>query len=673
MNRPAASTIDRVITAVALTAGAWVILLHLDGHTFHWLTWGDRDLLRAAGAEGGLPVTGAEVQRGDGARVPGGAYYYLLAIPLLFSPDPLTAWRFCAALEALAMVGLGMAAWRWRGPAAGALAAALCVTLGGWTDGLIVLWNPTLLPVFVVAMWVLFLRMVEARSAQGLALWAAAAGIGAQLHLSVVPVGVLMLFALAVRRVEGLMRALPGAFLALVATYAPYLLDEAARGFPNTARLLAPVGDGGGGQIAQNLPRLARYLATSAVTDGELQLVARVLSHLPWLALLWSNRAGDTARVVRNVTLAAIAVLAVNRGLDMNPMGTGRYVVAFAPGLALTLAASWDTLQGARRGLMLLPAVATLAGGWAVSVEAGRPNLRHWDRFSNAVADIQESQGWTLADVASRTVILRKEADNRWLWKGSDPTDYLLYMDGIAPTGSATSPCAALLPEYGEQAKQPFGVEDLRRTLGREVDGLRLLADVELTHGDHLVTYDVGDERCPSSFGTRYVRTPEEAAIERSRGQIADDEARLEPTPTGVSLRAIAWLPTHREGTDAVSAHFGVLVDLSTRPASLDFALHSNALRGRSWTSGSQLAAYAEAPVVELAGPDGVVRVPIAAGPIGPDGALTPLRVTSQVPSGAYTATLELVVRGGLSENLPPGSPYVPHLHRVVLGPVVVP
>lgn len=671
MTRPAASTIDRVITAVALTAGAWVILHHLDGHAFHWLTWGDRDLLRAAGAEGGLQVTGAEVQRGDGARVPGGAYYYLLAIPLQFSPDPLVAWRFCAALEALAMVGLGLAAWRWRGPVAGALAAALCVTLGGWTDGLIVLWNPTLLPVFVVAMWVLFLRMVEERSARGLALWAAAAGVGAQLHLSVVPVGVLMMFALAVRRVDGLARALPGALLALITTYAPYLLDEAVRGFPNTVLLLTPAG--GGSPIASNLQPLARYLATSAVTGGEVQLPARILSHLPWLALLWSGRAGDAARVVRNVTLAAIAVLAVNRGLDMNPMGTGRYVVAFAPGLALTLAASWDALRGAARGLILVPALATLAGGWAVSVEAGRPNLRHWDRFSDAMAAIRASQGWTLADVAARTVVLRKEAGNRWLWKGSDPTDYLLYVDGSAPTGSAGSPCAALLPEYSEVAKQPFSVEDLRRTLGRDVVGLRLLSDVELTHGDHLITYDVGDERCPSSFGTRYVRTPEEAAIERSRGHIADEQARAEEAPAGVTLRAITWLPTHREGTDAFSERFGVLVDLTARPGAIDVALHSNALRGRSWTSGSQLAAYADAPAVELAGPSGIVRVPIAVGPLGPDGALTPLRVTGQVPPGTYAATLELVVRGGLSENLPPGSPYVPFVHRVALGPLVVP
>jgi hypothetical protein len=654
MPAPPSPPLTQTARALGLAAALAALALHVEGTAALWLTWADRDLARAGGFDGGLATMGAEIQLGDGVRVPGAAYALLLGAPLPFTHDPLTVWRWVAALESVALAVFVAAVHRAEGALAAGLAAGLLATLGGWTDGVFILWNPALLPLFVVGAWALFLRMADAREARALPAWAACVAVGAQLHLSVLPIAGLMLVALAALRVRGLLRAAPAALAVIALAYAPYLLDEAQRGWPNTTALLHPTGAPAGDRMATNLPRLAAYLAPTALPGAPAWA-----AFTPWLGLLGLARAGSTPRVAALISLLGAASIAANPALDLRPDGTGRYVMALAPGWAFALAVGWARLPPAAA---LLPAAAAALGAAGAWAEASKPNHRHLGAYTALLAEVTKSTGTPLGDWTRAAVLLRPEPDGRWAWKGGDPVDWMLYAAGDRPRGAAPPPCIAVRVGASPDGP-PWTEDDLRRTLGRPLPALRLLDRAWLPGGHELVRYDPGELRCASSFGTRYVRTEAERAVEATRDALRDGEALRSTLPDG-GERAIVWLPSHRPHADPVSGRFGLAVDLTPLggAAATSATLHAHALRGRSWTSGSQLAAFATDVALRFTPLDGGApwTVPLADAPVGPDGALTPLQTTSHVPTPSAVDLL-LTVRGGLVEADPPGTPATLH------------
>ena len=237
---PRLTGVHRRVVGGALLGGAALRLAVIPSARFT----GDEahfwDVARRVGAFEHLPVVGPPIT-GEAARLPGGLFHYVTAVPHLFGASPYLGSVFMVLLHILAGAFLIDFARRARGPRAAAVAALLWA-VAPW-DVLYgdKIWASCLAPVFgAVALWAAARARVQAR-------WAAAAtlacGVLPQIHLSAPVVWsatVVLLFGAtsgrAVRRWSA-----AGAGAALL-TYGPYLAVEAWRGFPNTRLVLARSG-----------------------------------------------------------------------------------------------------------------------------------------------------------------------------------------------------------------------------------------------------------------------------------------------------------------------------------------------------------------------------------------------------------------------------------------------
>ncbi|HVQ78044.1 MAG TPA: hypothetical protein VMT79_21195 [Candidatus Binatia bacterium] len=204
-----------------------------------------RDVAAAAAIARGeaLPLLGPRIGWTDAYLGP--LYYYVLAVPFLFTANPLAGAVFVAASNVAAAIALYRFARRFWGDVAALAAAALfgVFPLAVWSSRLV--WHTGLLPLgTVLFMRSLFAVAVEGRSVAAIPMLGLLAVL-TQLHLTTVAFAPMALLALAAagRRLEW-RHAVVGAALA-VALYTPYLAHEAAHGFENVRALTgAAVADG---------------------------------------------------------------------------------------------------------------------------------------------------------------------------------------------------------------------------------------------------------------------------------------------------------------------------------------------------------------------------------------------------------------------------------------------
>jgi hypothetical protein len=284
--RDAAVTLADVVGHPASLAVILAFGLGLRAHAV-WHAHFDRDqaefweraLAVAAGRD--LPLLGAAVS-GTEARVPGSAYYYVIALPQLLTTHPLAGSAFTALLNLLAVWLLYRAAVLAWGLVHGA-----CVLLLSIASPWVVahgdrIWSANLLlPVSALALWSLaaVLHRPRTRAAAALALTFV---VGPQMHPSALWLWAVVAVPLLVRRPEVAWRwALAGAALGL-ATYVPYLWHEIQTGFANTALLASQPSSA---RAPRLLLGLVLHFLSFATTDAAYLVVQgywRGFEHVPF-------------------------------------------------------------------------------------------------------------------------------------------------------------------------------------------------------------------------------------------------------------------------------------------------------------------------------------------------------------------------------------------------------
>lgn len=105
--------------------------------------WADRDLSRTLNMLSPFQSTGAELTGEFGARVPGGAQYYLMKVPLLFTKNPLISYYWMLFLNLLVTVVIFYYIIKRYFGKFVALSACFLLIIGDSAgEGLDQLWNP---------------------------------------------------------------------------------------------------------------------------------------------------------------------------------------------------------------------------------------------------------------------------------------------------------------------------------------------------------------------------------------------------------------------------------------------------------------------------------------------------------------------------------------------------
>lgn len=615
-----------------------------------WSNWSDRDMARSVGALADLPTRGAELNQGMGARIPGGAQYLIQNL-LIGDGPPARLQRGVMILEALGVLALGWAAWRLAGlwAAAAAMAAHASATFVALAEAQV--WNPALVaPLAAFGVASLVAATVDGRG-WGVAAWCVLGAIGLQLHMSWLPwlfMGIGILLVLGPPRTLAWLAL--GLLLAL-GTYAPYLVDEAAQGWPNATliasqpRFASPVQDASWTLRLGELLRVLTWLGTATVDASPgLAVSLRSVTLVGVIVALVAppgplGRAPAHTASLLALALAADALIKVS---DASLPFMTRYYLVGAPIFAVVAAVGLERVARALRGWASSGArtVATLllaASLWpAVGMSQRRP-VDGFARMEALLEAVQAHTGWSFAEIAGRVVLLRQP--DQLPWKGTEGVSYLLLRHGEAFAGSTPPPCGLLVtaPVPADEAA-PL----LRRALPLEQDTVQLIEVVQLEGFLTLVTYG-GVAHCPTSLVDRYVDPPELEAL-HGRG--------AQPPPPGTVERAdlpgLTRFTTNLahdslfHGTPGGRVH--ALVDLDARGPTLTATLRSAQLSGEAHLFGGwYVSALVRRPHLRVQDASGqTVEVPFSEGWVGLRAASTPLSTALPVLAPPLRLTLVL-------------------------------
>lgn len=656
----------RGVAYVLIALTAFVAAHRLIAGDFAYVIWSDRDLVRSAVPFLQLPTMGAELSYGTGARIPGGAYHTLLWLAEALTSGPRGVWRVQVGLDTLAAALLGWGVGRRFGWLAGAVAAASMLAADSDTATQERLWNPAWLPLFAALATVAWLRVVADKDARALVVWGAAIALAGQMHVSALLLAVAMLPGVLAARAPHTGRWLAAALVGAVSTYAPYLVDEATHGWPNTLLLLRAEQITDAATLvsvdarpwttawdtlltlagAGSLWDLARHLGLLAIWVGA---VAPVLTAGVLIDLGRRRPSTSDARVLvlTGLTGALVietALFARARYFAMGTSDTTRYLLALTPlAAALVGVAGATAVQAAQRwGRVAVPLTAVLFGASAAMHVAHleqrtretQGTVDHWTGLTAWLDRTTAATGWTLEQVAGRLVVAEGTGPHAWRAVHATPIDALLLARGQAFPGSLAPPCAVLFPASPTDAR-PIDDATLAATLGDGVVGPTVDASHDLGANLRLVVYHPSVGRCPTNLSNRYLPTAQEQVIRDAWPSTPVGTARRLPDADG----AQRWVLN----VDLAAGKVGppleapMLIEVRTLDGAQQVSLHANVLRGYAWNGGFFVNGTADHPRLIVTLADRATQtVDLAAGRVGSGGELTPLHVQAQIPADAH-------------------------------------
>ncbi len=661
--------LDALAILLCVATAAFALQRLRDGDC-QYVVWSDRDLARSQVDLLSLPTTGPELSTGSGSRIPGGAFHLLLWIADRIAPGPRLAWQLQVGLDALAALVIALSVRARVGWIAAAVSASVFLTLGPNVINQQPLWNPAWLSLFVAAATVGWVRVLSDGDARGIVVWALALALGAQMHVTALVLGVVMLPSLLRARPRRAARAWSIAALGVIAAYAPYLISEARHGWPNT-RLMA---EGGGGRGWIALPYLLSVVTALRSLSGDRPLdllsnqgpawvvwgvaaVAPLLAIAGVVSLLRDRSPRVEVTRALGLRLAVVCgvlllVICTNDEFDFVRSNNSRYLLVLAGPLSWLAGLAADhavTVAGRRHvaGALVVSGALSLSMGerllasrsFAVEARATR-SCRATEAWLD---DAALKLGTSRAELTRRAVVLTNEGRSGWARELAMPVDALLGPEGEPFAGSAAPPCVAILPDSGPDRRvlAQIGVAELQRALGPDVPVDQVLDQVALDGGVWMVRYATSRARCPSNMSQRYLLTPAEQ-ITKDLGPSAPSEAA---TPLPPANGATRWLLRVDASDGRLTPPWDVLALLTAERHDdvVTWTLHSNQLRGHAWNAGFFLDAWVIAPTLVATGADGAPlgQLVLADGTVGGDGALAPLAGDTRWPAGA-TVTLRL-------------------------------
>ncbi len=667
-----------------------VLALRFARQEFHWLTWADRDFVRASAPWWPWEALGSELSHGPGARLPGGAWPLLVRLGLMGREQPSDVFHLFFGLDVAGGLVLAEAARRRAGIWVAAVAGAVWFAPSPARGALLLLCNPSMMPFFLAVAQVALAVAVLRDRRWAWALWAWSACLAAQGHfLALLAFAVSGSVLLALRRAAFVHR-MGWVGLGVALAYGPYAVQDAARGFPNTRALLAqdPLRTGGGGrpwvlQLDEAWTSVLHLVPQAeAVGAGALGWLPAVLT-----LVLAAAGAAAFARAQRDLRhLGAVAVLSLVANLAVPALDPQiepdlHYVLAVVPSFVLLVAAGAHALREAApprvqgwltAGLTLTLAAPFAAEAWHLRVPSGPPDVFTWSGREAVFRTLEDRYGWSPAEQAGR-LFFAYPTGSGWALTGTDGMDWVLARADQPFPGSLPPPCVAVFGTHANE-RAPGGT-DIAAVLGEPPDAYEVLDRIQVSPRMVLLRYDPGTPTCPTLASNRYVDTPVELQLRPLFRALDDGIAR--PLLSAPPMDRYAVPLVH--DTPDFAARVITAVDLLPRADGLAVTLHSAQLRGASQSHGGWLGAgLVSDPTLRFVPVEGgsAVDLPLAAGFVGLNHRLAPLHAAVTLEPGAYSVRLRArlydLTHGQVGWPVPP-SPFVDLdvlvTPRLVVGP----
>lgn len=630
--------------------------------------WEDRELVRGADPLVQIPVAGAELNGGDGSRVPGAALAFLVGVPQALGGDGVAVMR---SAWGLGVVGLLVLAWAARTGtpvlAAGFAACALAASGLVWRSQM-TLWNPA----WVVPFVVLGVRAVGRLVAERDARWAVPAAawftIAAQLHVSAALLAAAHVPGVLLARVPGLGRRVPAVLGTVLALYAPFLLVDGASGWTLT-RALDQQAEVGRPEVGLSL----------AATRGAIAALLGV-EHVDWAFDAWTpatgillgvaalaawvqgfaGRRGDEGRadaVIGGAVLVQLLAYTLDAHLEHG--FASRYALVLVPPVALLAGrelARWSDGGRVRGALGVGLAVALAVPAWRAASYAP-PTTASWTaRGQEALFDAVAARlGGGPVEVVARTTQLVLGEDGTFVPEPRGPSFHHRLPGAERPfPGSGAPPCAVIV-DVNERAVPRDDLATPER-VGAALGAAELGRLERVVPGGWIATWTPASGRCRPTASNRYLPTREERADWAAVSALPCERgAVVERTAPDRFVALAAWPFGEGEGCP----RFPIRVELAVDGGDVVATLRSHQLRGGTHNGGMYAWGAVHDPRIELRDAAGVVRLvlPVAAGRVGSPGELTPLTVRAPAVPGAHQVVLVGQVATGGVDGRPLDGP----------------
>jgi len=574
-----------LLIAVAIAC----VLLGLAGR-FHGLgqmemtVWGDRDLWRALTGVHGWQVLGPETN--SGARTPGGAFYILLAGFLAFDQSIIGAHFGLLALYAASAALLWLVFARDVSPLAGGLVAAVFTGSGMLLQSLSI-WNPGYIVFFATVASLGAYRFIAGGHRGWLLTTAFILGVGLQIHMQLVQLGLGILLAMAVYRRRLGWRDGAALIAGLLAAYLPALMSANAAGM--IAQAASMPGDG-----------FQTYVIAERNWAGKLRLLREVLAdstrifaaaagmRFPWM--VWLLRLADAVTILgafafllrlrrgvtrrgghENAPLGVFAILlvtyfAITAFLTVN----FRHMAAVVPVVAVVSGLGIEALVRsflARGGIVALAGAAGLAGLIALPAAVmGTLGFTHTAFFPTS-ATAQTEIAATLKnafhadhdDFSGRAALVRYSREDGWRLV---PGDIYNRMAFIFATTKAVGRVAV------DDCVLVATKSDLEASPGLSVPAPDTVLGDEIATSEHFryFSYRAKDGNCIKSFPNAYIATRFESEY------LADLSPRKAYAVDGGAVFVVPQ-PNSR---------FPIGIELRRDGAELHASVHGRLLRGHT-------------------------------------------------------------------------------------------
>jgi hypothetical protein len=586
MRKVSVQIFNRVLVAALATAVVVLLAGRLAAAGDLSVTvWGDRDLWRALTIDHHWPLSGPEIN--GGMRGPGGAFYLLLALIMVFGRNVVAVDIGAVLLFAASVLLLGIFFARRVSPLAGAVSAAALAgsVVVGHNLGV---WNPGFILIFATTATVFGYSFLAEGRAWHLGVAVAAVAIGTQIHLQITQVALGLGLAIAIYRPRLTWRHAVAVLIGLTVPYLPNILSgsmqllQTATALPGDAsnnyvfwevnrlwpkvELFADLFGGGAAEFASRAP-----WARVPLLLGD--LMALLLAAAGAIAAVrWPRHAFNGAPVgLFPLILLVTAVTALASDL------LTRHMVAAAPAAAALVGLAGDKLLA---GLNRRGTVAQLGAAVLCVLFALRPLLAGVEGFASASFDVESvvAQSEIAATLKptfyadrdafeSHVAEFRPVDAHRWIAVSNGITNHMsfLYQTFAVPVSGlarqARQDCMAIVAKADAEG-------DLREYLqaSPSLAGLGANFGASAAESAHFLylPYTTRDGNCLKSFPNGYIPTAFEAAY------LTADSPAAARVKDGGAVFAIAQ-PEHRNPLG---------VEIRSEPSGYVAILHGSLLRG---------------------------------------------------------------------------------------------
>ncbi|MDP6478387.1 MAG: hypothetical protein QF502_10855 [Nitrospinaceae bacterium] len=266
---------------------------------FSYTIWSDRDLIRASELDRVFQVSGAELYKKSGARVPGGAMYYFLFLLMKVNESPLFLYIVFFTVWVLGMGMITHKSWEISGPFAGVVTASafLSSSLNQITAQL---WNPLFGLSLAIFGYFFSIRLIETHRPKYFIVAISFFCIAAQMHLSYLAVLLALIITITIIPCGVRFKHIGYALFFNMILYSPWLLHNIFGFFGTVPIILIEETS----KTPYDFIQFAKYTVVKSIANFSFNEPQQILLRLPFFSI---------APVIISLILAGISKQKLNR------------------------------------------------------------------------------------------------------------------------------------------------------------------------------------------------------------------------------------------------------------------------------------------------------------------------------------------------------------------------